>query len=321
MTKLKWRGQNQKLSIGVIREFHAAHWLNEYKGKCANIHGHTWKVECIITGERLNRKGFIIDFGLVKSQLDKILKEFDHSIVNFIVSQPTAENIAMYIYDRMYRWLMNYGRNKVGINYFLKKIKVHETENNFFEFTSYEYDYEMWFNNLCQVAAKNGSSTMKKTWDKQREELRGKMKKAVTKEERKKRSERMIKNNPMAIRANVERMMIALRKSIKIKPNVPEKKLISFFKKHKIDFEYTGDMSFLIDGKNPDFVNIKRKEIIELFGEFWHSNNNPWYDTKNDEKTRKKFFNDRGWKCLILWDFELDNEQVVLDKIATWRAE
>lgn len=33
--------------------FDSAHFLSGYKGKCSNIHGHRWKVEIQVKGEKL----------------------------------------------------------------------------------------------------------------------------------------------------------------------------------------------------------------------------------------------------------------------------
>ena len=322
MQRLKWPGEDQNLCIGIIREFDAAHWLNNYEGKCANIHGHTWKVECQIKSQRLNRQGMVIDFGIVKRALDDILAVMDHNIVNFIVDQPTAENIAKYIYDQMYRWLRDYSINKTGISYFLEKIIVYETKDNYFEFTTTTKDYEDWFTETKEKGAKASSKGQKEDWKKNKKQRSENIKKSLAGEEyRKKVSLRMIKNNPMHNRKNVERMMNSLKKAISVKPNKAELKLLSIFKQHKLDYKYVGDYSLIIDGKNPDFVNIKRKEIIDLFGRFWHSDDNDWYNTKNDFEERIMFFQKRDWKILIIWDDELNDPEAIVKKIATWRAE
>jgi len=319
MQRLKWTGENQGFRIGVIRKFHAAHWLNDYEGKCANIHGHEWKIECVIKGERLNKHGFVIDFGIVKKALGEILSEFDHKVINFIVPQSTAENIAIYIYDKMYRWLRDYSVKKVGIRYFLEKIVVHETEDNFFEYISKESTYDEWFNIKKSIMADQTSKRAKEMWEVDRDNQIKKIKKGISDDAKKRCSDRMIKNNPMAIRSNVEKMMKSLRQSLRVRPNKPEKELMDIFERNNIKFDYVGDLSYLIDGKNPDFINIENNQIIELFGEFWHSDNNPWYETSNDEKSRVEFFRERGWKCLVIWDSELEDEEGIIDKIQIWQ--
>jgi very-short-patch-repair endonuclease len=125
----------------------------------------------------------------------------------------------------------------------------------------------------------------------------------------------------MRDRRNVERMMLSLQKALRMKPNKAEVKLISFFKEKKLDYKYVGNLGFIIDGKNPDFVNVEKKEIIELFGRFWHSNDNDWYNTKNDEEERKVFFEQRGWRVLVVWDNELNDSESLFKRIVEWKKE
>lgn len=79
----------------IKRHFDAAHKLENYEGDCANLHGHRWEVEFHIRAARLNN-GIAFDFNEVKIALDKLLP--DHRYLNDIISQPTAENIAEYLF-------------------------------------------------------------------------------------------------------------------------------------------------------------------------------------------------------------------------------
>ena len=51
----------------------SAHFLAGYHGKCANIHGHRWKVIATIKSEKLledpQNKGMVTDFGDLKKDL------------------------------------------------------------------------------------------------------------------------------------------------------------------------------------------------------------------------------------------------------------
>lgn len=84
----------------VNRKFDAAHYLPGYDGPCAQLHGHTWRVEVVLQGQRLNDIGILVDFKEIKGQLDHILP--DHTCLNeeFVFS-PTAERIAEYIYNEL----------------------------------------------------------------------------------------------------------------------------------------------------------------------------------------------------------------------------
>lgn len=82
-------------------EFDAAHNLIHYKGKCERLHGHTYKLLVKLEGEK-DKEDMIFDFVELKHLVkDKILNEFDHSYINDFIEQPTAENIAEYIWEKL----------------------------------------------------------------------------------------------------------------------------------------------------------------------------------------------------------------------------
>jgi 6-pyruvoyltetrahydropterin/6-carboxytetrahydropterin synthase len=91
--------------LTVKSEFEAAHFIKNYSGKCARLHGHNWIVEAIAQGSELNELGILIDFRILKSELNKILDELDHQYLNeleiFSKKNPTAENIAKEIFDKL----------------------------------------------------------------------------------------------------------------------------------------------------------------------------------------------------------------------------
>jgi len=93
-------------------------------------------------------------------------------------------------------------------------------------------------------------------------------------------------------------------------PNKEEQKLIQFFEKRSLPFRYVGDGSFLIGGKSPDFINEERKLVIEFYGNLWHR--------ETDEPERIKFFEEKGWKCLVVWGSEIIGK---VRKDGTWRWE
>ena len=85
--------------------FDAAHQLRNYIGKCSRLHGHTWTVELKVRGETLDDLGMLVDFGELNRLLKATLESLDHQNLNeippFIKVNPTAENIAQYIYDKL----------------------------------------------------------------------------------------------------------------------------------------------------------------------------------------------------------------------------
>lgn len=85
-------------SLIVKESFDAAHFLKDYKGKCAKIHGHTWYVEVEIQGEKLDKTGMLIDFGEIKKKIREILP--DHEFLNEVIPiNPTAENLSKHFFN------------------------------------------------------------------------------------------------------------------------------------------------------------------------------------------------------------------------------
>ncbi|HXX35728.1 MAG TPA: 6-carboxytetrahydropterin synthase QueD, partial [Thermodesulfobacteriota bacterium] len=91
--------------ITVISHFSGAHRLRYLHGKCEELHGHNWKVEVSVVSSRVGKDGLVIDFGILKQKLDKVLKSLDHTYLNdlplFLGTEPSSEMIAKYIFDRM----------------------------------------------------------------------------------------------------------------------------------------------------------------------------------------------------------------------------
>ena len=81
--------------------FDAAHNLINYHGKCERLHGHTYKLRVVVEGTP-DSEGMIIDFIELKAIVkERILSRLDHSYINEIISQPSAENIALWIWDEL----------------------------------------------------------------------------------------------------------------------------------------------------------------------------------------------------------------------------
>lgn len=91
--------------IKILTDFSAAHQLREFRGKCENLHGHNWKVEVVLRGNKLDESGVLVDFGEVKKVTRELLTEVDHHFLNdisyFRDQNPSSENIARYLFERL----------------------------------------------------------------------------------------------------------------------------------------------------------------------------------------------------------------------------
>jgi len=91
--------------LTVRDHFDAAHSLRGYPGECRKLHGHTWDVEVMVAGETLDEIGIVYDFKRLKTDLRAVLDDYDHvfldEIAPFDQLNPTAENLARVVYDRL----------------------------------------------------------------------------------------------------------------------------------------------------------------------------------------------------------------------------
>lgn len=91
--------------LTVKSHISSAHHLNNYDGKCANIHGHNWQVAVSVKGSQLNDDGLLVDFVILKQRINDLLETLDHKNLNeispFDKLNPTSENLAKYIFEQL----------------------------------------------------------------------------------------------------------------------------------------------------------------------------------------------------------------------------
>ena len=132
-----------KVAVYRKEHFNAAHRLNnpnwdestnqQVFGKCNNpsFHGHNYELIVKLIGEPDAATGYVYDLKLLSDLIrDEVIERFDHKNLNldtieFREKNPTAENIAIVIYDLL--------RKKIDSKYELK-IRLYETERNFVEY-------------------------------------------------------------------------------------------------------------------------------------------------------------------------------------------
>ena len=94
--------------VTIEMEFSSAHALRGYRGKCENTHGHNYKVEVHVRGDRLNDIGLLVDFRDLKDATKRVVDYLDHKNINelppFDVElNPSAENLAMFFFHEVAR--------------------------------------------------------------------------------------------------------------------------------------------------------------------------------------------------------------------------
>lgn len=81
--------------------FDAAHALTQYYGKCENLHGHTYRLEVTVEGP-VHENGMVVDFVLLKRIVKRVvLSQLDHKNLNDHFENPSAENIATWIWEQL----------------------------------------------------------------------------------------------------------------------------------------------------------------------------------------------------------------------------
>ena len=124
--------------------FDSAHFLKGYEGKCANLHGHRWRMVVEVGGEQLqeegDQKGMLVDFSDLKAAVRTLADSLDHRLliedsslkpetISALVGEgftllslpfrPTAENLARYVYKEIQ-----------SLGFPLKAVTVYETPDN-----------------------------------------------------------------------------------------------------------------------------------------------------------------------------------------------
>lgn len=94
-----------RYTLKIIVDFAAAHYLRNYEGKCARLHGHNWKTEVEVIATDLNDVGMGIDFQDIKAETKALVDQLDHYNLNdmapFDKLNPTAENIAAFLFKTL----------------------------------------------------------------------------------------------------------------------------------------------------------------------------------------------------------------------------
>lgn len=100
-----------------------------------------------------------------------------------------------------------------------------------------------------------------------------------------------------------------LYKARNAKPNKAELKLIGILDKNfPNEWEYVGDGKMILAGKIPDFINVNgKKQVIELFGRYWHRGENP--------QDRIDLFKQFGFSTVIIMDNELKDERLIVERV------
>jgi 6-pyruvoyltetrahydropterin/6-carboxytetrahydropterin synthase len=86
-------------------QFEAAHRLPRLpeSHKCHRLHGHSFQTEIVVAGECDPRLEWLVDYADLSEAFRPLWEQLDHRYLNEIpgLDNPTSENIAVWIWDRL----------------------------------------------------------------------------------------------------------------------------------------------------------------------------------------------------------------------------
>ncbi len=117
--------------------FESAHHLPAHHGKCAHLHGHSYRLEVSLRGPVRDEQGqsdhgMVMDFGDLSHIVQAaVIERLDHHDLNEVTQvYTTAENIAHWIWDALV---------EAGLDEdLLHRIRLWETESSYTEITRME---------------------------------------------------------------------------------------------------------------------------------------------------------------------------------------
>ncbi|MBZ5575325.1 MAG: 6-carboxytetrahydropterin synthase QueD [Acidobacteriia bacterium] len=114
--------------VTIEQTFAAGHALRNYHGKCENVHGHNYRCQVTMEGEQLDHVGLLVDFVALKKAVQVVIDRLDHQWLNdfppFDVLNPSAENMAKYIYDEVNKGI------DAGPGVHLESVRLWETDTS-----------------------------------------------------------------------------------------------------------------------------------------------------------------------------------------------
>lgn len=118
-----------KMMVSKEFTFDAAHYLTEYHGKCENLHGHTYRLRVTVEGP-VGADGMVVDFAELKKLVNElVVDKLDHTSLNDLFKNPSAENVAVWIWGELGDAIGKMVESGAGVK--LYEIRLWETADNF----------------------------------------------------------------------------------------------------------------------------------------------------------------------------------------------
>jgi 6-pyruvoyl tetrahydropterin synthase/QueD family protein len=123
-----------KMTVCKRTHFDAAHFLEDYKGKCGTMHGGRWTLDVYVSGEINPETGMIVDYTYLKHIIKNyIIDKLDHKCLNYTISEvayrSTTELLCIWI------WFV-----LVETMFGLKKIRLYETPESWCDYVGPSFE-------------------------------------------------------------------------------------------------------------------------------------------------------------------------------------
>lgn len=141
-------------------EVENGHMLSKHPDKCRFPHGHTRKVECVLSAETLDSNEMVCDFKLLKSLVGEFLDQYDHAlcmntedpmypvfkatygdrVIGFAQEDPTTELLAKTIFVFLRERMAEYAGSSASAytlraDVRLERVRVWETSSSWAEYS------------------------------------------------------------------------------------------------------------------------------------------------------------------------------------------
>ena len=94
-----------RIELRKTFQFEAAHLLPRLpeSHKCRRLHGHSFQAEVVVAGDVDPQLGWLMDYADLSRAFKPLWEQLDHRYLNELpgLENPTSENIARWIWDRL----------------------------------------------------------------------------------------------------------------------------------------------------------------------------------------------------------------------------
>jgi 6-pyruvoyltetrahydropterin/6-carboxytetrahydropterin synthase len=105
--------------VYVATQFEAAHRLHGDFGPATRLHGHTYRMEVIVRGERLDGDGALLDIGRLRADAEGLAAELHYQDLDEVPglseTNTTAESVAHYGWERLAGTLRGAGLDTLAV--------------------------------------------------------------------------------------------------------------------------------------------------------------------------------------------------------------